>query len=317
MNLHKFQEVEPLPFRLDVWSPLFLMLKPLRLSMSICNELIRFVSPPPELTSSYKIFENLNGILKQLAAILKADQNKSELAGMVRIWERYCELIASYRDRIEAELPDMFIPSKNLYTPPFFGHYETHPLGVAMWCAQIDPSIQERYRLLQAYLCLATYMLRPLEARNPHLHANAKILGCRAVRKLAFPENINYLRKLPETAVSLGDYRKALAKALTDKAYHPIIAIFDLALMTKQGRGKGARKRSQSNKFNKQGQTIEFGDEGDDDNPDDREQIKVLTVSAGKKSEIQARKKALCANEEFNSKEFVGVFRSNPTGIPI
>jgi hypothetical protein len=162
--------------------------------------------------------------------------------------------------------------------------------------------LQERYLLLQAYLCLAAYVMRPLEARNPHYCADTKVRCCRAIRQLSHPDNSNILGKLTDSAVSLQDYRDAFAKKATGEEFHPVVVFFDYALEAKKARGSGPHKRKPANKFNKGKQTIEFGDE---DNRDDRERVNVLTTSTVLVTALRTAKKQLCSDAEFNSKEYV------------
>ncbi|GAM09936.1 hypothetical protein OR1_02220 [Geobacter sp. OR-1] len=296
---------------LGVWSPLFAVLKADRLPRFVFNEMLRFVNPPPKIESSFAIFENLATVFNYFTAILNAYSRQGELVKQVANWERYCLVIISRRNEINNSLPKMFNSSSKTDVPPFHSYYESHPLGVALWCSPSNPAELHRYRLLQAYLCLSIYKLMLLENQNPYLHKNAKILACRAVRKLAHSEHAKILSALPLTVVTLEEYRHAFIRFVKDEEFQPLIALFNLALGLTQGKekGKGGGKRNQ-NPFKKPRQTVEFGD---DDEPAKRERIDVITYTKGSIAEQKARKKSLCAPDEFESaQEFLDCSEPGP-----
>ena len=299
----------------DVWSPLFSLLNSYCISRSVFDDLLHFIIPPPTITSFAIIVENFRPVLKYVAAIVRANSNPVylELAGKIKDWELCCDKILLHRDEIMRSLPDMYKQGNKPYKPPFRGNYKSHPLGVALSCCVSEDELQERYRLLQGYLCVAFYLLRPQETSNALRYEDAKYRACYAVRKLALPSFADNLWLLPEKTLDFNAYRKAFLDLADDDEPHPLLTLFDFALEVKKGKGKGMQKRRgpiRSNTFNTQTQAVIFGDA---DSLESDEKLTVLTVTSGKAKDIAAQKQMLCSPDEFiSSREYVVTSKSGP-----
>lgn len=291
----------------DHWLLLFYSLQQhCHVDREVFNELHTFIAPPPELKSFSTIAANLIRILSSIKAILAFEpQPDRDLRKKLSLWISYSESLVSIQKDIEIVIPNFCEKGKFPSHPPQHGSYDSHPLFVALWCSVTEPALSERYVLLQAYLCLAYYYLRPLEDKKGYRYENSKHGACRAVRKLSNPHYANILLGLPSEAQQFNDYLDSFKALVGDKDFPSIALLFSSCLKGKKGRTHSRKsirilKNSyHENQFNEKSQNYSIKDDEEDGSLG--ETAKTHTVQTGDKREIEARKKALCSPDEFTS----------------
>lgn len=219
----------------DPWPILYKVLKQYKVNTRILDELSKFVSIP-DLHSFARTASNMIETIPFVQRIEEIDPRPDrELIDMAPHWIRYCELMVAHQTEVEDAIPGFCARGKNRHTPPLLGHYEIHPLGVALWCSVAPPDLSERYRLLQAYLSIALHNIRHLEEKRLNrCSKSTKYNAGKVVRQLSDPENHDWLARLPEKILTIDAYYNALVELESDQSnkslIHPLKVLFELAL---------------------------------------------------------------------------------------
>jgi len=310
---------------IDHWSALSKVL-PCKVSPRFYWELSRFVSIP-DLHSFALTASNLITILPIVQRIEEIDPKPDrELIGMASHWIWYCKLMVAHQAEIDDVIPGFCARGKNRHTPPLLGHYEYHPLGVALWCCVDSPELGGRYHLLQAYLSIALHNIRNLEEKRlTHCSDSTKYNACKVVRQLANPENHDRLARLPEKILTIHAYYNELVALESEQSIkrfiHPLKVLFDHALKRRRGVVRAAKKTTPKpanfyrTKPLKETQSLEVVPEVGDKGVG--EKVSILSHQGVSDEVLEKQCEAWCTPEEFNASQEKGLLESagsDPSG---
>ena len=289
----------------DTWSTFHKTLKYSKTDRLAFEELRIFLAIPDP--KSFAV--TADNLLEILPLIEKIDGDNKWLCGKVPGWIKCCDQMLKQADVIEQAIPGFKYAGKNLHHPPLVGHYRTHPLGVALWCRVDTPELCQRYRLLQANLCVAHYYLRNVEEKAHYRSENIKYTACKAVRHLAAPENHDLLARLPQRLQSFHSYYKSLEglKGIDadELLLNEIIGLFSIALEERKGINRSAKRgtRNSSDLFRKKplkvAQSLEVGSE--DGGLSSGEQITIFAHQGVSDHVLACQNDAGCSVDEFDS----------------
>jgi hypothetical protein len=277
------------------------------------QELLSFIAPPPQITSFLTILINLGEVLPVLERILAfhPDLNKT-LLPKIADWNRICSEIITHRATLSVTFPTFDMSFPNSYTPPYRGNYQTHPLGVALWCSVGNQDLKSRYSLLQAYMALTIFLLQNRED-NPLKSKPSIIYGsCLKMRQFSAPKTRGPLPFLPDLPMKLGDYKRALDDLDNDELL-PISALLKLLIEYKRPRHYRGRKSTAAHDKNPLDRVEEIAIEQESTNEKAKQLLTVYTVSQGNSRRGGEYRSTLVSPLEFKSaQEFFAIKHDGP-----
>ncbi len=263
------------------------------------------ITPPPLLNSFAVIAENLPPILDLLTEVITLGTNHlPDNVEHIARWKSVCSAAISEKETLALHIPGfsrMWIEGED---PPFRNYYESHALGVALWC-RVPNANQNRYRLAQAILIHAISEARNMAAVKG-FSVSDQIAGAGlSIRKLARSQHDNVLTLLPESPVTVSRYMAILKELVTDNS-HPLYSLFHLmeiasgqknicsrSVHNLWGKHKGAASRT----------AVSYGFDSEDDGREgDVTSAQLLIDPVRKRANDHLVARALCHSGEFSGR---------------
>lgn len=286
-----------------LWDELFTCIKSSSFQNRFVFDAFRdFISPPPPLNGVSRICQNFRNIIPNLNAINKCQTIQRPWGRLLPVWDQLCAAIIANTEQINRKIPGLTDLTGTI--PPYRGYYQSHCLGVALWCRPSRATTESKFHLLQAILCITAEAIRCRSIHeNIALHDQLSA-ACLVVRKLAVSDEENNLVQLPDKSCSLIEYQahlsnliKNTAVNLSEHPLYPLHHLIDLALSKTDPiqRMKGIRRHRQAIEHTVT-DAIVWG--GNDDAPSTVVH-RTSTITGDPQTEL-LRSKALLTPHEFS-----------------
>ena len=298
------------------WFRLACILEELGVDGSLLDSLRDFVNPPPALNSFDRIAANLELILPIFRTFLEQERLTQHFPESHR-WSGVCAVIIKNAELIGRTINDFYTQPATLappIQPPYHGYYESHCLGVALWCTSPTMELSDRYQVLQSVLCFAYHLAR-IRGHRDHLKLESQLpAACLAVRKLARIEHTHVLQTLPESPSSLREYQLMLSENASDPGHvlYAVHHLLDIALHTvsvvKRPTGIVVRRKDSTESY-----TDSYDIDADQGGPLAGATIVRTATSHGGRPERMKRQQALLCDDEFTDvRELIQVQHAGP-----
>jgi len=154
----------------------------LSIEAATVDDLLEFIDCHAELRGLAVIADNLIPILNLLDEI---GPNASELSSItIGQWQAICRYISDEAKTLDYLFPGIILPAKN-HKNPFSKVIEKYPLYVALWFHYPEPSLQQSYQLIQAYLLLTQFYFRNFTEKEGKNYQNTTRESTRLIRQFA------------------------------------------------------------------------------------------------------------------------------------
>jgi len=260
------------------------------------------INPPPHLNSFAVIAENLPPIFDLIAQVATLGIDTTpEYMQYLGVWKAICSAAVAEKKTIDLRIPGFSRVWIENEEPPFRNYYESHCLGVALWCRM--PGINQlRYRLAQAMLFVTINKARQVAAENSYSIANQLAGAGLSLRKLANKQYEGELALLPESAIPFQAYKATLKERVTDNS-HPLYPLFHLMEIATGEKTVGTRTvhRLWGKHRGRASKVVElYGVDSEDDGRDGEVASAQLLVDPRRKRAKDHRVAgALCHSKEF------------------
>lgn len=281
-----------------LWSTLYKCIDDVYPNRSAFDSFRKFITPPPSLNGFVRIAENFLAISEQFHHEIKT-QPYFTGAESLETWKELCKILITRADKISLSIP-RFSDHSGDGDPPYRGYYETHCLGVALWCVSPNEALKQKFLILQATLCEAIKSAQKLSIQKQFTLKLQPSNACLAVRKLATPDKSYWLSLLPDEPNTLLSYWNHLSRLIDNSAhiFYPLQHLIEIAIgmatiSTRRYRERNRRKFQES--------TIETYplDFGIDHSP--QRSAKISTHISGDNQTKSRRRNALLHEEEFKT----------------
>jgi hypothetical protein len=282
----------------EVWFTLYKCIDDIYSNQSEFDSFRKYITPPPSLNGFVRIAENFLAVSEHFHHESKTQPYFTD-AESLEAWKELCKIFISRADKINQTIPK-FSDRSGDGDPPYRGYYESHCLGVALWCVSPNEALKQIFLVLQAILCEAIKSAHNLSIQKQFTLKLQSSNACLAVRKLANPDKSNWLSLLPSEPCSLLSYCNHLSGLIDNSAhiFYPLQHLIEIAIgmttVSTRRSGDRSRKRFQENAV--ETHLLDFGE---DDSP--RRSAKISTHISGDSPTKTRRRNALLHEEEFTT----------------
>lgn len=283
----------------NLWEILFHFVKDDFPDRPIFDAFREFVSPPPPLFNFTRIAGNFIHVAGQLSAMISLNTHQPSYAAHLNAWVKLCRIITSKAEQIELQIQGFIAIGNTDASPPYLGYYESHCLGVALWCSYPETSLSRNYHILQAMLCHVVNEAK-IRAFHDQLNLDSQLSsGCLTVRKLASPTNSDLLSLLPAEPCSFTDYRKRIEALTSDskEILYPLHHLVEIALKISNVSSRHSGPRNYTDK--RRDTITDIYKLGEDDAGTPGTTVRITTDVTGDSKTREQCRRALLSNDEF------------------
>jgi hypothetical protein len=224
--------------------------------------------------------------------------SKPDYHNFINNWITLCATITAESELIELCIPGFSHEWEEEKNPPYLGYFESHCLGVALWCRVTDINDQ-RYRLVQAMLILSVNLAKQIASQKKFPIEEQLAGACLSVRKLSRAQYADILASLPDAPMPIKSYRILVDKIVNNTRHilYPLLHLLEIATDIKVVLIRGSFEKHPERPIN----VIEEYMTDSDDKAHPGEINKILQIKdvSKKSATYQLAKNALCHPQEF------------------